>query len=77
MKKYTANYSNTNNNFVIQNLLGDKIENEYLPAIAIVKNILQRGCPSISSKFIQAHIGSIHKHENFYQSYPLIQIEIL
>lgn len=75
MKKYTANYSNTNNNFVIQNLLGDKIKNEYLPAISIVKNILQRGCPSISSKFIQDHIGSIHKNENFHQSYPLISNE--
>lgn len=75
MKKFTANYSNTNNNFVIQNLLGDKITNEYLAPISIIKNILQRGCPSISSKYIQDHIGAIHKNDDFLKSFPLISNE--
>lgn len=68
MKKFTANYSNTNHNFVIQNLSGDRITNEYLPAICIIKNIIQRGCPTIASKFIQSKIGEI----DFTESFPLI-----
>jgi len=68
MKKFTANYSNTNHNFVIQNLLGARIENEYLPAICVIKNIIQRGCPTIASKFIQSKIGEI----DFTKSFPLI-----
>ena len=68
MKKFTANYSLTNSNFVIQNLLGDRIVNEYLPAVSIVKNIIQRGCPTKPSKFIEAKFGETHKGE----SQPLI-----
>jgi ATP-dependent DNA helicase RecQ len=68
MRKFTANYSNTNHNFVIQNLLGNKIENEYLPAICIIKNIIQRGCPTIASKFIQSKLGKV----DFTRSFPLI-----
>lgn len=75
MKKFTANYSNTNNNFVIQNLLGDKITNEYLAPISIIKNILQRGCPSISSKYLQDNIGAIHKNNDFHKSFPVISNE--
>ncbi len=36
IKKYTSNYSNTNNNFVIQNLSGETIESAHLPAICII-----------------------------------------
>lgn len=68
MKKYTANYSNTNHNFVIQNLTGYRIESEFLPAICIIKNIIQRGCPTIASKFVQTKIGKI----DFTKSYALI-----
>ena len=68
MKHFTANYSKTNHNFVIQNLSGDRIANEYLPAICIIKNIIQRGCPTIASKFIQSKIGEI----DFTESSPLI-----
>lgn len=72
MKKFTANYSNTNNNFVIQNILGDKISDEYLPGISIIKNIIQRGCPCIASKYLQDKIGAIHKNADFLNSSPLI-----
>lgn len=61
MKKYTANYSNTNHNFVIQNLSGDRVENDYLAAICIVKNIIQRGCPTTPSIFLRAKLGEIDK----------------
>lgn len=75
MKKFTANYSNTNHNFVIQNLLGDKITNDYLAPVSIIKNILQRGCPSICSKYIQDNIGAIHKNDDFHKSSALISNE--
>jgi ATP-dependent DNA helicase RecQ len=72
VKKFTANYSYTNHNFVIQNLSGKRIDNEFLPAVCILKNILQRGRPTLMSKFLQKEIGSIHKSSDFYKSYPLI-----
>ena len=61
MIKYSGNYSNTNPNFVIQNLTGDKLSNEYLPSICIVKNIILRGCPTIPSKYLQSELGEIGK----------------
>ncbi len=75
MKKYTANYSYSNHNFVIQNLTGERINNEYLPAICILHNILQRGKPTLLSKFLQNQLGSIHKSGNFKKPYPLIDTE--
>lgn len=61
MKKFTANYSNTNQNFVIQNLPGGRTSNEYLPAISIIRNILQRGSPTNPSKYLQSKLGEIPK----------------
>ncbi len=75
MNKYTANYTNSNHNFVIQNLTGQRIDNEYLPAICILKNILQRGRPTLLSKFLQEKIGTIHKTDEFDKPYPLIDNE--
>jgi ATP-dependent DNA helicase RecQ len=75
MKKYTANYSHSNHNFVIQNLTGQRIKNKYLPAICILRNILQRGKPTLLSKCLQSEIGSIHKSCDFKKSYPLIDTE--
>ena len=72
MRKYTANYSNSNHNFVIQNLHGERIRNEYLPAICILKNILQRGKPTLMSKYLQENLGSIHRDKNFKNSIALI-----
>ncbi len=72
MKKFTANYSYSNHNFVIQNLKGERINNEYLPAICILKNILQRGKPTLMSQYLQEHLGAIHKNENFKNAIPLI-----
>jgi ATP-dependent DNA helicase RecQ len=75
MKFFTANYSYTNHNFVIQNLTGNRITNIYLPAICILKNILQRGKPTLMSKFLQNEIGEIHKNENFNKPFVLIDKE--
>jgi len=75
MIKYSANYSYSNHNFVIQNLNGERINNEYLPAICILKNILQRGKPTLLSAYLQENLGQIHKEENFKKAYPLIDKE--
>jgi len=75
MKFYTANYSTTNHNFAIQNLKGERVDNKYLPAILILKNILQRGKPTFMSKFLQVKIGNIHENDDFKIPFTLIDRE--
>lgn len=75
MKKYSANYSYSNHNFVIQNLKGERINNEYLPAICILKNILQRGKPTLLSAYLQEELGQIHRADDFRYAYPLLDKE--
>ncbi len=65
MKKYTANYSYTNPNFVIQNLITNQINYDLLPILYILKNILQRGFPTTLSKYLQSELGEIHNLSNF------------
>ena len=61
MERYTAGYSYTNFNFVIQNLKRKKdIKNKYYPFICILKNILQRGVPTIMSTYLTYKIGKIN-----------------
>jgi ATP-dependent DNA helicase RecQ len=75
VKKYSANYSHSNHNFVIQNLKGERISNEYLPAICILKNILQRGKPTLLSAYLQDELGQLHRGQDFLKAYPLIDKE--
>ncbi len=61
-KSYSANYSYTNHNFIVQNISSYSIASElkrsaYLPAIYILKNILQRGKPSLCSRYLRAKLG--------------------
>lgn len=65
MKKYTANYTYTNPNFVIQNLVTNQTNTDLLQTLYVVKNILQRGFPTTLSKYLQSHLGEIHKLDNF------------
>ena len=65
MKKFSANYTNSNHNFVIQNLSDKKIDFDYYPALCILKNILQRGKPTLMSSFLQDKLGAIHKSDEF------------
>lgn len=65
MKKYTANYTYTNPNFVIQNLVTNQTNADLLQTLYVVKNILQRGFPTTLSKYLQSQLGEIHKLENF------------
>ncbi|MEI9921117.1 MAG: DEAD/DEAH box helicase [Bacteroidota bacterium] len=76
MRKFSAAYSFTNQNFVIQNLDGPRIENEFLAPICILKNVLQRGCPSRLSKFLQRSIGAIHQSAEYEKPYPLISKQV-
>jgi ATP-dependent DNA helicase RecQ len=75
MKKYTANYTYTNPNFVIQNLVENQIETDLLPVLCVLKNILQRGFPTTLSKYLQKDLGSIHKLENFNERFLFTSIE--
>jgi len=65
MKKYTANYTYTNPNFVIQNLVTNQTNADLLPTLYVLKNILQRGFPTTLSKYLQSELGAIHKLDNF------------
>lgn len=65
MKKFTANYTYTNPNFVIQNLENNQKNGELLPILYVVKNILQRGFPTAISKYLQSELGEIHKLDKF------------
>ena len=73
MKKYSANYSYTNHNFVIQNLTNSRKESEYLSAILIVKNLIQRGKPTILSQYLQSIYGAVHKDTEIFKS-PFVLI---
>lgn len=65
MKKYTANYTYTNPNFVIQNLKEIEVDSPLRPLLYVLKNLLQRGYPTVMSKFLQKEIGSIHTLSNY------------
>ncbi|MDR0619911.1 MAG: DEAD/DEAH box helicase [Bacteroidales bacterium] len=65
MEKYTAGYVHTNPNFVIQNLETNQINDDLLPILYVVKNILQRGYPTTLSKYLQSKLGEIHNLNNF------------
>lgn len=65
MKKYTANYTYTNPNFVIQNLVANQTNADLLPILYVTKNILQRGFPTTLSKYLQSQLGEIQKLDNF------------
>lgn len=65
MKKYTANYTYTNPNFVIQNIVTNQTNSVLLPLLYVAKNILQRGFPTTLSKYLQSELGEIHKLDTF------------
>jgi len=75
MIKHTANYSHTNHNFVFQNLKENRISNEYLSAICIIKNILQRGTPTLMSDFLQQKFGKTQDEKDFEETWKLIDYE--
>lgn len=75
MRKYTASYTYTNPNFVIQNLDYTRSTSDMLPLIYVLKNLLQRGFPTTMSKFLQSKIGKIHEADDYEQRLLLISAE--
>lgn len=75
MRKYTANYTYTNPNFVIQNLDYCKSESDMLPLLYVLKNLLQRGFPTAMSKFLQNKIGKIHEAPDYEERLLLVSSE--
>jgi hypothetical protein len=41
-----------------------------------VKNLLQRGLPTILSKYLQNEIGEIHKQDDFKETFLLIVLSL-
>jgi len=61
-KQFSANYANTNHNFVFQNLRSYSIASEpdskpILDTVYILRNMLQRGKPTISSRRLRSAFG--------------------
>jgi ATP-dependent DNA helicase RecQ len=75
MKKFTANYAFTNPNFVIQNLVDSPIKSDYLPLLYVLKNILQRGFPTVLSKNLQNTLGELHKQKDFKAPFLFVNTE--
>ncbi len=79
-KEFSANYSYTNHNFIIQNIDSyarklEQSQKKYIPGIYILKNILQRGKPTLMSFYLRNKLGlkpNYHKEDNFKTSTPLI-----
>lgn len=75
MKRFTGNYSNTEHNFAIQNLPAQKqVAESDLQIIAVLKNIVLRGSPTLLSKYLQSEFGltNYFKDDNFKTNLPLI-----
>lgn len=67
MERYTAAYSYTNYNFVIQNIEGkNSTKNKFYSLICVLKNILQRGCPTTMSSYLTDKLGTIDLKEMKY-----------
>ncbi|WP_407306663.1 ComF family protein [Klebsiella quasipneumoniae] len=61
-KKFSANYARTNHNFIFHNLLQYSISSEtasgqLFAAIQVLKNMLQRGKPTIASRKLRKAFG--------------------
>lgn len=58
MKKFTASYSSIKDNFVIINNDRDyNVDNKFFGLFCVVENIIQRGKPTIPSRYLQDVIG--------------------
>ncbi|MCB9823347.1 DEAD/DEAH box helicase [Candidatus Nomurabacteria bacterium] len=78
MKRFTGNYSNTEHNFVIQNLPEKRqVAESDLQLISVLKNIILRGSPTLLSKYLQSELGltNYFKDDYFKSKVPLIAQE--
>ncbi len=67
MYYFTAGYIHGDNNFVIQNVHNTKRKNKYYTAICILKNLLQRGNPTLMSQYLLQELKefSMNKPEEY------------
>jgi ATP-dependent DNA helicase RecQ len=75
MQRFTGNYSQTEHNFVIQNLPAKRQVSSFdLQIISVLKNILLRGAPTLLSRLLQEKLGLVDyfKKETFHTKIPLI-----
>lgn len=64
-EKHTANYTYSSPNFVVQNMREANCDKEYYPMYCVLQNIIQRGCPTTMSQYLQNQIGKIHLDKKF------------
>ena len=57
--KYTANYVDTASGFSIQNLEASASTVERKPLLFVLKNLLQRGCPAVMSRYLKEQVGTV------------------
>jgi len=78
MEKFTGNYSNTEHNFVIQNIPESQLVSESeLQIFSVLQNILLRGCPTILSEYLQneLELNEYYRDNDFNNSICLISNE--
>lgn len=56
IKRFTANYINTDSNFLICNVEKGKKKDEYYSLYCLLINLLQRGCPTRPTDYLQKYI---------------------
>ncbi len=64
MNKYTANYINTDSNFEIYNIPDTKKRDQYHSLYCVLFNLLQRGCPTKPSVYLQDKIDHSYAEEH-------------
>lgn len=65
LQRYSANYARVNAHFVLQNLQPVPPDNQTDSLVLVLKNILQRGNPTLLSQFLKAQIGTIDLQPEF------------
>lgn len=59
MRKFSASYGGTKENFIVKVSCGDKVSQEVLALFSVVENILQRGTPTPPSEFLKKILGKV------------------
>ena len=70
MLKFSASFTNINPNFVIQNIEDCNIVCN--PIFNVLRNILQRGCPTIPSRLLKEKFGNINIGQEFQYRYNFL-----
>ena len=55
-RQFNASYVPTDSKFYIKGIEANVVENDYLPFVYVLMNILQRGCPTRLSAYLEKHL---------------------